>query len=211
MRLMLPMLLVFSLASEEAPQRSYPSVGSVTVDRATGNFVDRSGRSRIFHGFNAVEKLPPYFPSQSQRNFTNSLTEADADQLASWGTTVIRLGVLWNAVVPSEGRVDAAYLDHIQRIVDMLAARGIYTLLDMHQDVMGSRYCGEGLPDWLVNKIRVVCGASCSGQNAFPAPHHWDMDVDNYTGFPARDRCAQHNFFDYYKSVPAGHPLPHLL
>ena len=27
---------------------------------------------------------------------------------------------------------------------------GIYTLLDMHQDVFSGKFCGEGVPDWAV-------------------------------------------------------------
>ena len=30
------------------------------------------------------------------------------------------------------------------------ASYGIYTLLDMHQDVFNARFCGEGLPDWAI-------------------------------------------------------------
>ena len=31
------------------------------------------------------------------------------------------------------------------------AEYGIYTLLDMHQDVLSEKFCGEGIPDWAVD------------------------------------------------------------
>ena len=31
------------------------------------------------------------------------------------------------------------------------AEYGIYTLLDMHQDVLSGKFCGEGAPDWAID------------------------------------------------------------
>ena len=28
---------------------------------------------------------------------------------------------------------------------------GIYSLLDMHQDALSDKFCGEGIPDWAVD------------------------------------------------------------
>ncbi len=28
---------------------------------------------------------------------------------------------------------------------------GIYTILDMHQDILSEKFCGEGIPDWAVD------------------------------------------------------------
>jgi hypothetical protein len=32
--------------------------------------------------------------------------------------------------------------------LDVLGGRGIYSLLDMHQDVFNRKFCGNGVPDW---------------------------------------------------------------
>ena len=39
----------------------------------------------------------------------------------------------------------------IHGIVEKLWAAGIYSILDLHQDILSPRICGEGLPDWMVN------------------------------------------------------------
>jgi len=43
-----------------------------------------------------------------------------------------------------------AYLAKVAAVVDLLGRYGIYTLLDMHQDVYNSLYRGEGAPAWAV-------------------------------------------------------------
>lgn len=58
--------------------------------------VDETGRARVFHGVNAVMKTAPYYPTPE------SLNETDAQNLASWGFNMVRLGVLWEAVTPAK-------------------------------------------------------------------------------------------------------------
>lgn len=55
------------------------------------------------------------------------------------------------------------YVDIIKGIVAKMAARGVYTLLDMHQDVLSSEFClYDGMPLWVVNKS--------TARHAFPWP-----------------------------------------
>jgi endoglycosylceramidase len=42
------------------------------------------------------------------------------------------------------------YLERLGQTVDLLARYGIYTILDMHQDVYNQAFRGEGAPDWAV-------------------------------------------------------------
>ena len=42
-------------------------------------------------------------------------------------------------------------LDFSNTIDHRAGEKGIYTLLDMHQDVFSGKFCGEGVPDWIVN------------------------------------------------------------
>ena len=80
-----------------------------------------------------------------------------------------------------------------------LAAHGIYTLADAHQDVMGARFCGEGFPDWAVEKALRLSGLNVSDPAVrFPAPKDWEMEVDPSTGYPSRKACAEHKFAQYY-------------
>ena len=53
--------------------------------------------------------------------------------------------------VPKRGQYNETYMEVIKTIVSKAAKYGIYTLLDMHQDVMSPKFCVEGFPDWAVN------------------------------------------------------------
>lgn len=111
--------------------------------------VDQHGRVVILHGFNLVWKLDPYVPPESAEGFS----EADADWLEEHGFNGVRLGTLWAGVTPhAPGAGDATYRDRWQRVMDLLAQRGIWMQLDMHQDQWHETYGGEGVPDWAVHR-----------------------------------------------------------
>ena len=57
------------------------------------------------------------------------------DDLAAWGINFVRLGVMWEAVERSPGVYDVDYLNKVNTLIDKLGKRGIYTLVDAHQDV----------------------------------------------------------------------------
>lgn len=118
--------------------------------RVGGWLVDREGRVVILHGVNAVWKHAPYVPPDSVEGFT----AADADWLATHGFNAVRLGVLFSGVMPQPHRIDTAYLDKVDRVLRLLASRGIYTMIDFHQDLYGDAYAGEGFPDWSVQPAR---------------------------------------------------------
>lgn len=108
--------------------------------------VDSTGRTVLLHGVNAVWKLAPYVAPDTAVGFTAK----DADLLAANGLNAVRLGVLFAGVMPQPGVIDQGYLDKIDRIVDLLAARKIYVLLDFHQDDYNEKFTGEGFPAWAV-------------------------------------------------------------
>ena len=109
----------------------------------TGVWLTNSdGQVVLLHGFNEVYKLAPYEPSAS------GFSEDDAAFLAANGFNVVRLGVIWAGVEPQPGVYDAAYVNSIRQTVDMLASHGIYTIIDMHQDLYSASLGGEGAPEW---------------------------------------------------------------
>ena len=61
------------------------------------------------------------------------------------------LGMMLPGYVPKRGQYNETYIQVIREIVEKAAKYGIYTLLDMHQDVMSPKFCNEGFPDWAVN------------------------------------------------------------
>ena len=58
---------------------------------------------------------------------------------------------MWPGVEPTQGAFDDAYIKKLKSIVNAAAKRGIYTLLDMHQDVLSENFCGEGT--WMFSSI----------------------------------------------------------
>ncbi|MHB8572743.1 MAG: cellulase family glycosylhydrolase [Candidatus Dormibacteria bacterium] len=169
-----------------------------------GFFVDPLGRTVLLRGVNAVYKLPPYRftvdPGQP-----NSLTDADAQQMVALGFDVVRLGIIWKGLEPGTaaaggpqcgpgtgstdpGQYDpaavASYLAETARVVSMLAAHGIYTLIDMHQDVFNEAFAGEGAPDWATctDGVPVTNTGTWNANYATPAVgtafnHLWNNDV----------------------------------
>jgi endoglycosylceramidase len=117
-------------------------VSEAPLGQAGRWFTDRSGRVVVLHGFNLVNKLPPYDPGAI------GFGPEHAAFIRRHGFNTVRLGLIWKAVEPEPGRYDDAYLDRIRAAVDQLGAEGILVLLDFHQDMLNERYNGQGFPDW---------------------------------------------------------------
>ena len=115
-----------------------------------GHFYEASGRVRIFHGINRVKKgFPWYF-----ENFEAASNET-YDFIQSLGVTTLRLGFMWSGFNPAPGYFNATYLDIMMSTVRRLADRGIYVFLDMHQDVLSTKFClYDGAPLWVINKSK---------------------------------------------------------
>ncbi|MEK6807075.1 MAG: cellulase family glycosylhydrolase [Pseudomonadota bacterium] len=124
------------------------TAGTVPQLRRDGRWmVDEKQRVVLLHGVNGVWKLAPYFPPEVAAGFV----AADADWLRDHGFNTVRLGVIFAGVMPAPGVIDSAYLDGVDRVVQLLASRGIWVMLDFHQDMYSERYEGEGFPAWAVN------------------------------------------------------------
>ena len=61
-----------------------------------------------------------------------SMSFTDLSDLKSWGTTLIRLGVMWEAVETSPGLFNSTYLDEVDNLITTLGGWGIYTIVDAH-------------------------------------------------------------------------------
>ena len=123
-----------------------PSHGQVPAPTASAGqyLVDAQGRAVILHGLNQVFKVAPYEPS------ADGFGDDDAAFLQANGFTAMRVGVIWAAVEPTPGHYDDAYLTSIADTVHTLAAHGIVSLLDFHQDMYNEQFQGEGAPAWAV-------------------------------------------------------------
>lgn len=168
-------------------------------------FVDEIGRTMIYRGMNAVYKIAPWLPSSKGFDHTTTLSRIDARNLQRWGFNVVRLGVMWPGVEPGdEGTYSEDYLDEVEHIVKILAEHQIEVVLDLHQDLFSRKFCGEGVPDYVVNKCK---NHASSNMQAFPYPVTTTKHATNTTeitydsdGNPSLDWCLQTPFFQYYMS-----------
>ena len=126
-----------------------------------------------------VSKLPPYLPSAT------GFGADDAAFLARNGFNAVRLGVIYAGVEPQPGVYDDAYLARVAATVRALGKRGVYSLLDFHQDQYSERFHGEGFPAWAVQDD----GLPNMPDLGFPG---------NYLGMPA----VQHAFDHFWADSP---------
>ena len=135
--------------------------------RQDGHFVDDTGRVRIFHGFNAVNKAFPWYPQHmSNRSLVKHYKE--------WGFNAVRLGTMWSGVEPQQGKYNETYLQVIRDQLSNLADNGLYAFLDMHQDVLSKRFgTYDGAPSWLVDLLP-------KANNPYPWP--WNSTKPFYGG-----------------------------
>lgn len=131
------------------------SFEDINID-SLNNFIDNYGRIRIFHGVNAVYKISPWIPITEGFDKDNSLSDIDASIIKSWGMNIIRLGIMWPGVEPVKGYYNTTYLDEIEKIVDIMAKKDIYVLVDFHQDLWHRKFCGEGVPDYVYGNIYLI-------------------------------------------------------
>jgi len=121
-----------------------------------GNFVDEEGRIILFRGINSVIKRFPWYDPIM-------LDPERQKQLGDWGFNAIRLGAMWSGVEPTEGNINETYIGVLKDIVAGLQENGVYTYLDMHQDVLTNKATYDGIPSWLSSKF-------ASPQHQYPWP-----------------------------------------
>jgi endoglycosylceramidase len=131
--------------------------GRISIDPKSRQMKDASGRSVIFHGVNVVYKVDPYIPDRNNFDAQLSLTDKELDDLVNWGFNFVRLGVMWEAVERAPGQYNMTYLDDVENLIARLGERGIYTLVDMHQDILARKICGEGLPNFYAVDLPTKC------------------------------------------------------
>ena len=107
-------------------------INTISIDPSSRQLRDSSGRSVIFHGVNVVYKVAPYIPQDNAFDPDLSLTDAEIDQLKSWGFNFVRLGVMWEAVETAPGLYNDTYLDRVENLINKLGQKGIYSLVDAH-------------------------------------------------------------------------------
>jgi endoglycosylceramidase len=126
-------------------------------------FRDEAGAVVLLRGLNVAgdAKVPPFRPVDDPALF---------DPFPGWGVNVARLLFTWEAFEPERGSYDETYFAYYLSLIDALEARGIWVIVDVHQDAF-SRFttdgCGEGMPAWAVSSaVKSVTpnnGQDCAG------------------------------------------------
>src|SRR5580693_2581777 len=119
--------------------------------RADGTALrDALGRVVVLRGVDAGgrSKLAPFAPFDFTGDGYDAALGAYLDRAASWGINALRVPFVWAAVEPTEGTYDPAFLARYDALLDGAWARGMFTIVDFHQDVYADVYCGDGFPDW---------------------------------------------------------------
>jgi endoglycosylceramidase len=112
-------------------------------DALSGAIKDAHGRQLLLRGLNLSErsKHPP---------FAGWLQPSHVDDFVRFGMDHVRYLLTWEAVEPQDGVFDDAYLAQVATELSWFEARGIYVVLDMHQDEFARVYGGDGMPDWVL-------------------------------------------------------------
>ncbi len=109
---------------------------------------DPEGRAVIMRGANIANrhKRPPYFGFHEAADYRVLRDE--------WGMNAIRFLLSWSAIEPERDVYDAAYLDEVAKRVEWARDAGLLVVLDMHQDVYGEGFGGDGAPRWTCDEAR---------------------------------------------------------
>lgn len=107
------------------------------------HFIDEYNRTKIFHGINLINKKEPYYPILSGNQIQD---------LVNNGFNVVRLGCLWIGFEPTRYQYNYTYLSEIEDIIKRFQKYDIYVIIDNHQDLLSSRFKGDGFPEWLLPK-----------------------------------------------------------
>lgn len=205
---LLPLAAGLLLPAAVARSPQLEAEDTVRVDPESGFLRDGQGRVRIFRGMNIVYKEDPWYPPSANFTTDDSVDAKTIDLMRKWGFNVVRLGVMWPGVEPAKGQIDESYLKAVTGLSGDLAKRGIYTLVDLHQDVGSRRMCGEGFPEFYVDELAADDQSAYAQAAKFPAPQMFDIPMndtfDNKTGFPPLFECLKRGFAGYYLTDKVG-------
>jgi endoglycosylceramidase len=116
-----------------------------------GEIYDAQGRIAYFRGVNVsgnAKVSPDHLPFQPRETKW-------WDHLKNWGFNLVRFTVFWEGIEPVKGRYDRTYLRKVKRLLREASKRGIYIMVDMHQDLYSRWLHGDGAPAWAVSQAGV--------------------------------------------------------
>ena len=128
----------------DASRFRLPALHAVPDPVSGGRIVDARGREVVLRGVNG-NAFVDYWAYSPSLFVAYPFLEDDADRMAAIGWNCVRLLLSWSRVEPQPGVYDDAYLAQIEQAVLALQRRGLYTVIDLHQDAWGpTLYAREG-------------------------------------------------------------------
>ncbi|MGX5695570.1 glycoside hydrolase family 5 protein [Agromyces soli] len=180
-------------ASAAGPEAAGVEVPAGFLRVEDGRFGDGEGHQVLLRGVN-VNQLVDFYQARADVPATRELTEQDFADMASYGFNVVRLGLSWSALEPTQGELDPAYLAKVKQAVAWGEQHGIRTVLDMHQDGWSNLPTAEG----------TTCRPGTDPMWGYDGAPEWATQWDgtprcSFTGrdiSPAGDRAFEHFWFD---------------
>jgi endoglycosylceramidase len=113
-----------------------------------GQLHDVDGRVLVLRGANLANahKGPPYFGFHGPDDFARLRRDL--------GFNSIRFLMTWAAIEPQKGAYDEAYVAGVRQRLDWAQAAGLRVILDMHEDLYGEGFGGDGAPRWTCDEAR---------------------------------------------------------
>ena len=135
--------------------------GGFSTVPGTGFFVDGDGVQRLFRGVNLVRKEPGAW----------QVTHEELNVMQKLGLNVVRYGVIWSNVEEAPGVYNDTYLKEVRGQIELLYSHGIYSFLEMHQDLLSPFFCaGQDGSPFFYNMPPNSSEYLKGGSKAYPMP-----------------------------------------
>ncbi|MFN7952894.1 MAG: cellulase family glycosylhydrolase [bacterium] len=135
---LLLVVLGCSSSSEGSSQAAAP------LYRVDGGFLrDRNGRAIVLRGIN----LPNDYDQRGPEKEVRPPPEV-FQHIADSGFNAVRLVIEWYRIEAERGVYDESYLELLRQHVEWAEAAGLFVFVDMHQDMFGRGFGGDGAPYW---------------------------------------------------------------
>jgi len=159
------------------------------------HFEDGSGREVLLRGVN-VNSFGDYFQADPKLPSTVPVTDRDWDSMAALGFSAVRFIVSWSALEPQKGVYDQAYIDKVRTGIEKAGKRGIYVVVDMHQDAWGK---------YIASPAGQVCSDDAEAAIGWDGAPEWATFKGNGTTDTCRAKGARElseavgqSFRDFY-------------
>ncbi|MBI4703194.1 MAG: cellulase family glycosylhydrolase [Deltaproteobacteria bacterium] len=139
-----------SYALPEAPACAIAPVDPGALRAEGTRLLDAQGRVVWLRGINAGgrSKFAPYSPFDYEPAKFDEALAKYLDRVQAWGMDVLRVPFSWEAAEPKEGEWDDEFLERYDRLLGEAFERGLWTIVDFHQDIYSEAFCGDGFPAW---------------------------------------------------------------